>query len=139
MDMSAWIILLIVLGLFVLASFYTPMGEFFTRNFDAIFLRLRGQTSMEKITMAASFMYIYLEKAPRAEEGNFNQEDEGHAWPPQPDTVKGANICSTTGNQPQEGEGCPTRFEYFLEDAIGALSIEAGRRDVDEKLSAAHV
>lgn len=68
----------------------------------------------------------------KAEEGFYNQEDEGHAWPKKPAGVAGASICWTTGNLPtgpEEDPGCPTRFEYFLEGAVGA-NIESGNKDV---------
>ena len=73
-----------------------------------------------------------LEVLNKAEEGYYNNGDEGHAWPGQPDTVVGANICITTGVVPTgpEGDpGCPTRFEYFLEDTI-TQTIRGGFQDV---------
>ena len=62
-------------------------------------------------------MRAVLEKA---EEGFYDKDDEGHAWPKQPDSVKGATICADTGSVagPAENLGCPTRFEYFLEGTI---------------------
>lgn len=68
----------------------------------------------------------------KAEKGEYNQNDKGHSWPPQPDGVAGASICSDTGNLPPGPEGnpgCPVRFEYFLKDKIGA-SVDAGRKDI---------
>lgn len=68
----------------------------------------------------------------KAEEGFYNEEDEGHAWPRQPDGVTGASVCWDTGNiaSATEGEGgCPTRFEYFLKGAVGSR-IESGRTDI---------
>jgi len=67
----------------------------------------------------------------KAEDGDFNSEDEGHAWPNQPEEVVGASICTDTGNvAATEGDpGCPTRFEYFLKDKIGAEA-DAGRKDI---------
>jgi penicillin-binding protein 1C len=76
---------------------------------------------------------IIKEALDKAEEGFYNAEDEGHAWPQQPDDVVGVNVCTNTGNPPdKEGEdpNCPARFEYFLSDAIGSLSTHAERRDV---------
>ena len=67
----------------------------------------------------------------KAEEGAYNSQDKGHAWPKQPSGVVGKTICSDSGNLPSGDEtnpGCPTRFEYFLEGKIGA-GIDASRRD----------
>ena len=76
---------------------------------------------------------IMREVLDKAEDGFYNEEDEGHAWPRQPSGVVGATVCTTTGNVASvtEGQdpGCPTRFEYFLKGAVGAR-IEAGQRDV---------
>jgi membrane peptidoglycan carboxypeptidase len=68
----------------------------------------------------------------KAEKGEYNKNDKGHPWPQQPDEVIGATVCSDTGNIPQGPEGnpgCPTRFEYFLKDKVGA-GVDGGRRDV---------
>jgi membrane peptidoglycan carboxypeptidase len=76
---------------------------------------------------------IMTEVLSKAEDGFYNVDDEGHAWPRQSDGVVGANICSTTGNLPSgpdEDPGCPTRFEYFLEDNVGA-KIETGSKDIE--------
>jgi penicillin-binding protein 1C len=57
----------------------------------------------------------------KAEDGYYNSNDKGHAWPKQPSGVIGATICATTGLLPtggQDNPGCPTRFEYFLEDTL---------------------
>jgi penicillin-binding protein 1C len=75
---------------------------------------------------------IMREVLDKAEEGYYNEEDEGHAWPRKPANVIGANVCWTTGNLPGGAEGtpdCPTRFEYFLEGAVGA-KISSGNKDV---------
>ena len=64
---------------------------------------------------------IIREALNKAEEGFYNEKDEGHAWPLQPDGVVGGTICWTTGANPtgsEEDPGCPTRFEYFLEGTI---------------------
>lgn len=68
----------------------------------------------------------------KAEDGYYDRAEEGHAWPAQPEGVVGATVCATTGQVPQDpnNPGCPTRFEYFLEDAVGA-TIETGRADVE--------
>ena len=71
---------------------------------------------------------IMKEALDRAEEGEFNKNDEGHAWPSQPESVYGINVCSTTGKLPEEDPTCPTRFEYFLADTVG-IGAAAGRRD----------
>lgn len=74
----------------------------------------------------------------KAEEGAYKEEDEGHGWPNQPDGIVGANVCWDTGNistaAPPDGQegapaGCATRFEYFLEGAVGAR-IESGATDI---------
>jgi penicillin-binding protein 1C len=80
---------------------------------------------------------IMREVLDKAEDGFYNQEDEGHAWPFQPDGIVGATICATTGNLPDNPDdpasgpaGCPTRFEYFLKDKVGA-GIESGNKDIE--------
>ncbi|MBL7036623.1 transglycosylase domain-containing protein [Candidatus Microgenomates bacterium] len=58
-----------------------------------------------------------------AEEGNYSPDDDGHAWPLQPEDVVGANICSNVGGLPSgdtNNPGCPTRFEYFLKNTVPA-------------------
>lgn len=75
---------------------------------------------------------IMREVLDKAEDGFYDEGEEGHAWPRQPSGVVGANICSDTGNLPggsEEDPGCPTRFEYFLESKVGA-AIEAGQKDL---------
>lgn len=65
----------------------------------------------------------------KSEEGSYSSEDKGHSWPKKPQEVIGTSVCATSGNKPgSEGE-CPTRFEYFLKDKVGA-QIEAGRKDI---------
>lgn len=75
---------------------------------------------------------IMREVLDKAEEGSYNSEDEGHAWPQQPEGVVGASVCATTGNLPDNPDdpGCPTRFEYFLAGAVGA-GIETGNKDIE--------
>ncbi len=61
----------------------------------------------------------------KAETGAYNKDEEGHAWPRQPEDVVGANICANTGLKPNGAEGaydCPTRFEYFLEGTVPSLT-----------------
>ncbi len=67
----------------------------------------------------------------KAEKSYYNQEDDGHAWPRQPEGIVGKNVCATTGNIPTNPDSpeCGTRFEYFIKDAIGA-NIQAGQKDV---------
>ena len=75
---------------------------------------------------------VMREVLDKAEEGFYNPDDEGHAWPRQPEEVAGATVCATTGILPTDVEpnaGCPTRFEYFLDGTV-ATSIEGGRRDI---------
>lgn len=58
----------------------------------------------------------------RAEKGEYYSEDDGHAWPLQPESVVGANICSNIGGLPANSDpnnpSCPTRFEYFLTGTV---------------------
>lgn len=67
----------------------------------------------------------------KAEKGDYNKDDDGHAWPRQPEGIVGKNVCSTTGNLPgdEANPGCGVRFEYFLKDRIGA-NIESGQKDI---------
>ena len=68
----------------------------------------------------------------KAEDGFYDEKEEGHAWPKQPDTIIGATVCATTGVLPESSTadpGCPTRFEYFLKGTV-ASSIEGGQRDI---------
>jgi membrane peptidoglycan carboxypeptidase len=68
----------------------------------------------------------------KAEKGTYDPNEEGHAWPIEPSGIVGANICANTGNLPsgpQDNPGCPTRFEYFLKDNVGA-QIDAGQMDL---------
>lgn len=85
---------------------------------------------------------IMREVLDKAEEGFYNANDKDHAWPKQPEGVVGASVCATTGVLPGNPEspasgpedsgpaGCPTRFEYFLKDAVGA-QIETGNKDIE--------
>jgi penicillin-binding protein 1C len=64
---------------------------------------------------------IIKEALDKAEDGYYNQEDEGHVWPRQPQEVIGRSVCWTTGKEPvgpKEDPGCQTRFEYFMEDFL---------------------
>jgi len=68
----------------------------------------------------------------KAEDGYYNEEEQGHAWPLQPSGVVGATVCSTTGvlpSGPEEDLGCPPRFEYFLSGNIPE-AIEGGNQDI---------
>jgi len=69
----------------------------------------------------------------KAEKGAYDKNEEGHAWPQQPDSVAGANICNVTGLLPPGGldnPGCATRFEYFLEGTIPAKTDGGDRADL---------
>lgn len=66
---------------------------------------------------------------PRAEEGEYNGSDKGHATLRPPEGVVGAQVCATTGTLPSEGEGCSTRFEYFLKGTV-PNSFKGGRQDI---------
>ncbi|OGM66420.1 hypothetical protein A2985_03135 [Candidatus Woesebacteria bacterium RIFCSPLOWO2_01_FULL_43_11] len=75
---------------------------------------------------------IMQEVLGKAEDGFYNESDEGHAWPTQPDGVVGRNICVTTGfipSGPDDNPGCPTRFEYFLKDSLPLAGGEV-RQDI---------
>jgi 1A family penicillin-binding protein len=74
---------------------------------------------------------IMREVLDKAEEGDYNEEDDGHAWPKQPQDIVGSTVCATTGTLPSDPNSpdCPTRFEYFLKSFVGA-KIEAGRKDL---------
>lgn len=55
----------------------------------------------------------------KSEQGAYNVSDQGHDEHSQPSDVIGTNICSSTGASPGGvTQGCPTRFEYFLNDTI---------------------
>lgn len=62
----------------------------------------------------------------KAEAGDYDPKEKGHAWPKQPDGVVGATICADTGGAPPSQDpgnpGCPTRFEYFLTGTVPATS-----------------
>ncbi|MEK7550279.1 MAG: transglycosylase domain-containing protein [Patescibacteria group bacterium] len=69
----------------------------------------------------------------KAEKGNYDKADDGHAWPKQPSDIVGANICGDTGNtsspNPDGTPTCQTRFEYFMKGLVGAR-VESGRNDM---------
>jgi len=61
-----------------------------------------------------------------AEKGKYDENEEGHAWPLQPEGVIGKTICAVTGLLPSGDEGnpgCPTRFEYFLKEYLPEKTI----------------
>lgn len=75
---------------------------------------------------------IILEALNKAESGSYNESDEGHSWPTQPEGVVGLSVCADIGIVPSEGgnfPGCPTRFEYFLKDSVSDF-VEGGQMDV---------
>lgn len=62
-----------------------------------------------------------LDKIEAGELGSVGEElqKHTHVWPLKPDGVVGTNVCATTGTLPPgpaENPGCPTRFEFFLQD-----------------------
>lgn len=67
-----------------------------------------------------------------AEKGKYSPKDSGHAYPSQPKSVVGAQICTTTGTIPIAGvsDNCPTRYEYFL---AGTVPSEPNTSRVDIK------
>jgi membrane peptidoglycan carboxypeptidase len=73
-------------------------------------------------------MYINLEKA---EKGYYKKGVNGHIWPNKPHNIIGTLICANTGNVPANPESpdCPVRFEYFLEDSVGA-NVQYGNKDI---------
>lgn len=57
-------------------------------------------------------------------------EENGHAWPQQPEGVVGMEVCTATGTPPgPEDADCPKRFEYFLAGNL-AGPIEKLRHDI---------
>lgn len=58
----------------------------------------------------------------KAEDGFYNPNDKGHAWPQIPEGIQGVSVCTDSGLlaiQNESGEyNCHTRFEYFLRDAL---------------------
>jgi len=75
---------------------------------------------------------VMKELLDRAEKGTYDEDEEGHAWPLQPEGVVGKNICAVTGLLPPGDEGnpgCSTRFEYFLTDFLPEKT-EGERADV---------
>lgn len=67
----------------------------------------------------------------KTEEGKYSADEDGHAWPKQPRGVVGATVCANNGNRIEDPNNppCPTRFEYFLSNNIGA-GVNAGNTDV---------
>ncbi len=65
---------------------------------------------------------IIKEVLDKAEKGTYDPDDDGHAWPLQPEDVIGATICSDTGGAVLSSDpgnpGCPTRFEYFMSGTV---------------------
>lgn len=57
----------------------------------------------------------------KAAKGAYSPDDKGVAWSKQPDTVTGSMICANTGFLPNDASnGCPERFEYFLNGTVPA-------------------
>jgi len=69
----------------------------------------------------------------KAEKGEYNKNDSGHGTQPKPDGVVDTNVCIDSGNKATDDAGnplaCPTRFEYFLKDKVGA-GIDMGQKDI---------
>jgi len=69
----------------------------------------------------------------KAKNGEFNPADPSQDNFLKPDGVVGATVCTTSGNKVQKEDGtvedCPSRFEYFLKDKVGA-GIDMGRKDI---------
>jgi penicillin-binding protein 1C len=77
---------------------------------------------------------IMREVLDKAEDGFYDEDDEGHAWPSQTEGVIGANICATTGLAPVSADApdCPLRFEYFLK---GTVPDKAGGERADLQIN----
>jgi len=69
----------------------------------------------------------------KAEKREYNKNDSGHGIQPKPDGVVGTNVCIDSGNKATDDTGnplsCPTRFEYFFKDKVGA-GIDMGQKDI---------
>jgi penicillin-binding protein 1C len=72
---------------------------------------------------------IMKEVLDKAEDGFYGKGENDRAWLSRPNSIVGTNVCITTGILPREGEGCATRFEYFLKDTV-PTSIKGGFQDV---------
>lgn len=75
------------------------------------------------------FNTVMQEVLDKADEGAYGEDLKNTAWPIQPDNVVGATICSDTGNIAGDPPNCPTRFEYFLDGAVGAR-LQSGMKDM---------
>ena len=66
----------------------------------------------------------------KAEDGFYDADAEGHAWPQEPEGIVGRVVCWQDGRVAnQEGDpGCESRFEYFLTGSLPAVNTE--HRDV---------
>lgn len=76
---------------------------------------------------------VMREVLDKAEDGFYDEDEEGHAWPGQTEGVVGANICATTGYLPpgpEDNSGCPTRFEYFLKGTVPSKTDVGERLDI---------
>lgn len=51
----------------------------------------------------------------KSEKGAYDNDDDGHSWPLQPEEVVGASICADTGDIRPD---CQMRFEYFLSGTV---------------------
>ncbi len=69
----------------------------------------------------------------KAGKGAYSKTDDGPAWPVQPASVVGANICANTGFRPTSTDpnnpNCPARFEYFLDGTVPAAQ-DPEHRDI---------
>jgi len=75
------------------------------------------------------FNKVIKEALNKAEEGFYNQDDQGHAWPLRPPDVIGKNICANSGTLPGgDNTDCPMRFEFFLKNYLPAEG--AFRQDI---------
>ena len=75
---------------------------------------------------------IIREALDKAEKGAYDPEEDGHAWPRQPEGVEGKNVCATSGlvaPGPEDNPGCPIRFEYFLR-GTSPQGIDGARQDI---------
>jgi penicillin-binding protein 1C len=76
---------------------------------------------------------IMREVLDKAEEGYYdNGVKHEHAWPLKPQGVVGANVCATTGALPNDAtNGCPMRFEYFIDGTVPADNAYRGDIAID--------
>lgn len=64
---------------------------------------------------------------------SFVLQDREEEWPPQPEGIVGAQVCTSFSQSSEDGTSCPTRFEYFLKDTVPeAPAIEKRFMEIDK-------